>query len=71
MFHVQWGGAREHVYTVKSHALWEMVLLCPPMDRQTCMKTVIKTKSWLKVTHGFIPRKMQWHIHTGQWSLVN
>ena len=23
---------------------------------------VIKTKSWLKVTHGFIPRKIQWHM---------
>ena len=28
-------------------------------------------KSWLIVTCGFIPRKIQWHIHTGQWSLVN
>ena len=36
---------------------------------ETCR--AIKTKSWLKVTHGFIPRKIQWHIHTGQWSLVN
>ena len=22
-------------------------------------------------THGFIPKKIQWHIHTGSWSLVN
>ena len=32
---------------------------------------MIKTKSWFKVTHGFIPRKIQWHIHTDWWSLVN
>ena len=31
----------------------------------------IKTKSWLNITCGFIPRKIQWHIHTGRWSLVN
>ena len=22
-------------------------------------------------TLGFIPKKIQWHIHTGWWSLVN
>ena len=22
-------------------------------------------------THGFILKKIQWHIHTGPWSLVN
>ena len=22
-------------------------------------------------THGFILKKMQWHMHTGPWSLVN
>ena len=22
-------------------------------------------------THGFIPKKIQWHIHAGPWSLVN
>ena len=32
---------------------------------------VFWTKSWLTVTRGFIPRKIQWHIHTGMWSLVN
>ena len=21
--------------------------------------------------HGFIPKKIQWHIHAGSWSLVN
>ena len=25
----------------------------------------------LHVTRGFIPKKIQWHIHTGLWSLVN
>ena len=29
------------------------------------------TKGMVKVTRGFIPRKIQWHIHTGWWSLVN
>ena len=23
------------------------------------------------ITHGFIPKKIQWHIHAGSWSLVN
>ena len=40
-------------------------------DRAVHVCCTIKTKSWLKVTCGFIPRKIQWHIHTGQWSLVN
>ena len=31
----------------------------------------IETKSWLNITCGFIPRKIQRHIHTGRWSLVN
>ena len=22
-------------------------------------------------TRGFIPKKIQWHIHAGSWSLVN
>ena len=31
----------------------------------------LRQELWLKVTRGFIPRKIQWHIHTGLWSLVN
>ena len=31
----------------------------------------MKMKDMVKVTRGFIPRKIQWHIHTGWWSLVN
>ena len=23
------------------------------------------------LARGFIPKKIQWHIHTGSWSLVN
>ena len=32
---------------------------------------VMMTKGMVKVTRGFIPRKIQQHIHTGWWSLVN
>ena len=28
-------------------------------------------KAWYLDTRGFIPKKIQWHIHTGPWSLVN
>ena len=28
-------------------------------------------KAWYLDTRGFIPKKIQWHIHTGSWSLVN
>ena len=28
-------------------------------------------KVWCLDTRGFIPKKIQWHIHTGLWSLVN
>ena len=28
-------------------------------------------KAWCLDTRGFIPKKIQWHIHTGLWSLVN
>ena len=24
-----------------------------------------------RLTCGFIPKKIQWHIHAGSWSLVN
>ena len=30
-----------------------------------------RQRAWCKETHGFIPRKIQWHIHAGLWSLVN
>ena len=32
---------------------------------------MIMTKSWLNITCGFIPRKIQLHIHTGLWSPAN
>ena len=28
-------------------------------------------KAWCLDTRGFIPKKIQWHIHAGLWSLVN
>ena len=28
-------------------------------------------KAWYLETRGFIPKKIQWHIHAGPWSLVN
>ena len=28
-------------------------------------------KAWYLDTHGFILKKIQWHIHAGPWSLVN
>ena len=28
-------------------------------------------KAWCLDTHGFILKKIQWHIHAGPWSLVN
>ena len=28
-------------------------------------------KAWCLDTRGFIPQKIQWHIHAGPWSLVN
>ena len=28
-------------------------------------------KAWCLDTCGFIPKKIQWHIHSGPWSLVN
>ena len=28
-------------------------------------------KAWYLDTRGFIPKKIQWHIHAGPWSLVN
>ena len=28
-------------------------------------------KAWCLYTRGFIPKKIQWHIHAGPWSLVN
>ena len=31
----------------------------------------MKTKSMVFDTCGFIPKKIQWHIHAGPWSLVN
>ena len=31
----------------------------------------IRTNSWSLDTRGFIPKKIQWHIHAGSWSLVN
>ena len=30
-----------------------------------------RRKAWCLDTHGFIPNKIQWHIHAGPWSLVN
>ena len=30
-----------------------------------------RRKAWCLDTHGFIPKKIQWHIHAGPWSLVN
>ena len=33
--------------------------------------SAMKTKGMVKVTRGFIPRKIKRHIHTGWWSLVN
>ena len=37
------------------------------------IKTVarLKRKAWYLDTRGFILKKIQWHIHTGPWSLVN
>ena len=29
-----------------------------------------RRKTWCLDTHGFIPKKIQWHIHAGRWSLV-
>ena len=29
------------------------------------------SKAWYLDTRGFILKKIQWHIHTGSWSLVN
>ena len=40
-------------------------LLDIPTPGDTCR--VIKTKSWLKITHGFIPKKIQWHTY---WLVV-
>ena len=31
----------------------------------------LKQKAWYLDTCGFIPKKIQWHIHAGLWSLVN
>ena len=30
-----------------------------------------RRKAWCLDTRGFILKKIQWHIHTGSWSLVN
>ena len=30
-----------------------------------------RRKAWYLETHGFILKKIQWHIHAGPWSLVN
>ena len=30
-----------------------------------------RRKAWCLDTCGFIPKKIQWHIHAGPWSLVN
>ena len=30
-----------------------------------------RRKAWCLDTRGFIPKKIQWHIHAGPWSLVN
>ena len=30
-----------------------------------------RRKAWCLDTRGFILKKIQWHIHTGPWSLVN
>ena len=30
-----------------------------------------RQKAWCLDTHGFILKKIQWHIHAGSWSLVN
>ena len=30
-----------------------------------------RRKAWCVDTRGFIPKKIQWHIHAGPWSLVN
>ena len=33
--------------------------------------TRLRRKAWYLDTRGFILKKIQWHIHTGLWSLVN
>ena len=52
---------------------WQTNITGPPNGRMfTCyFCRVIKTKSWLNITRRFIPKKIQLHIHTGQWSLVD
>ena len=46
------------------------------MDRIFSLETcrAMKTKSMVfryTSARGFIPKKIQWHIHAGSWSLVN
>ena len=37
--------------------------------KETCR--AIKRDAWYFITRGFILKTIQWHIHTGSWSLVN
>ena len=37
----------------------------------SCHHVARWNKAWCLYTCGFIPKKIQWHIHAGSWSLVN
>ena len=54
--------------------LWSKFFVCIKMGHNQVEVVVVawlRRKAWCKVTRGFIPRMIQWHIHTGWWSLVN
>ena len=47
--------------------------------RDSCLVSIVSTllrderytRHGVWITHGFILKTIQWHIHTGPWSLVN
>ena len=49
----------------------KIFFICSPHSILSPFCRPLKTKGTVKVTRGFIPRMIQWHIQTGWWSLVN
>ena len=50
----------------------QKVVSMAPEQEENCRTMMIKGMVFRYTsTRGFIPKKIQWHIHAGSWSLVN
>ena len=49
--------------SLKLRACLQRATCCDETNDTVCR--AMKTKGMVKVTRGFIPKKIQWHIHTG------